>query len=46
LLYNQRRHRRKVAPEPAQYKALVQKRIAQGRWHLGPILRLGLRNTG
>lgn len=45
LLCNRRRHQRKVAPEPAQYRALVQKRIAQGRWHPREILRLTPRNT-
>ena len=32
---NQRRHRRKKAPEPDTYKELVQKRVACGKWHPG-----------
>jgi hypothetical protein len=30
---NQRRHKRKKAPEPDAYKELVQKRVACGKWH-------------
>ena len=32
---NQRRHKRKKAPEPDAYKELVQKRVASGKWHPG-----------
>ncbi|MBS0353710.1 MAG: HNH endonuclease [Proteobacteria bacterium] len=30
---NQKRHRRKAAPAPDAYQALVQGRIAHGKWH-------------
>jgi HNH endonuclease len=30
---NQRRHQRKKAPNPKEYKKLVQQRMNQGRWH-------------
>jgi hypothetical protein len=30
---NQRRHKRKDAPEPQEYKDLVQKRLSKGGWH-------------
>lgn len=33
LLCNRRRHQRKRAPEPEQYKALVLRRLSKGRWH-------------
>lgn len=32
-LCNQRRHKRKDAPEPQEYKDLVQKRLSNGDWH-------------
>lgn len=31
-LCNARRHKRKSAPPPEEYKALVQKRLAKGKW--------------
>ncbi|VVN14941.1 hypothetical protein PS647_04048 [Pseudomonas fluorescens] len=30
---NQGRHKRKEAPEPQEYKALVEKRLSKGGWH-------------
>ncbi|WP_249679752.1 HNH endonuclease [Pseudomonas abieticivorans] len=33
LSCNSRRHRRKCAPEPIAYRALVQARISRGGWH-------------
>lgn len=36
LLCNQRRHKRKDAPEPQEYKYLVQKRLSKGGWHSLP----------
>lgn len=30
---NQRRHKRKQAPDPDDYRLLVQQRLAKGRWH-------------
>jgi 5-methylcytosine-specific restriction endonuclease McrA len=36
LLCNQRRHKRKDAPEPQEYKDLVQKRVSKGGWHPRP----------
>lgn len=38
-LCNNRRHRRKQAPPPDVYGAIVRLRIAQGRWHSESILR-------
>lgn len=32
---NQRRHKRKCAPEPAEYRELVQGRLRCGGWHAG-----------
>lgn len=32
---NQRRHKRKCAPEPTAYRVLVQDRISRGGWHPG-----------
>ena len=34
LVCNQRRHKRKLVPEPEVYRVLVQKRLSQGRWHM------------
>jgi 5-methylcytosine-specific restriction endonuclease McrA len=34
LVCNQRRHKRKLAPEPEAYRTLVQQRLNQGRWHM------------
>jgi 5-methylcytosine-specific restriction endonuclease McrA len=36
LACNQRRHRRKQAPEPEQYRKLVQARLDKGGWHSVP----------
>ncbi|HCB42962.1 MAG TPA: restriction endonuclease [Pseudomonas sp.] len=33
---NQLRHRRKKAPSPQEYQEMVQKRLAQGKWHSIP----------
>lgn len=33
LFCNRKRHQRKAPPAPHAYRALVQERIAQGRWH-------------
>lgn len=33
LFCNQKRHQRKVAPDPDKYQAFVQRRIARGKWH-------------
>ena len=33
LCCNQRRHKRRVAPTPENYKALIKRRLEQGRWH-------------
>lgn len=30
---NQKRHKRKIAPSPVQYKRLICQRMSQGRWH-------------
>lgn len=30
---NQMRHRRKVAPDPKQYRRDVQRRVRRGKWH-------------
>lgn len=37
LLCNRRRHQRKKAPEPEQYKAFVRQRLSQGRWYAQPL---------
>lgn len=34
LVCNQRRHKRKLVPEPEVYMALVRQRLNQGRWHV------------
>ncbi|MDX1738856.1 MAG: restriction endonuclease [Alphaproteobacteria bacterium] len=34
LVCNQRRHKRKLVPEPEIYRELVQKRLNRGRWHI------------
>ena len=33
LFCNQKRHKRKDAPPPEQYKELIHQRMNQGRWH-------------
>ncbi|MEQ1620629.1 MAG: HNH endonuclease [Methylococcales bacterium] len=33
LFCNQKRHQRKVAPPPEQYKNLIHQRMNKGRWH-------------
>jgi len=37
LVCNQRRHKRKTAPDPSRYKALVTQRLHKGKWHVAPI---------
>lgn len=39
-LCNTRRHKRKSPPPPDDYRALVQKRLAKGKWHSPTIVRL------
>jgi hypothetical protein len=39
-LCNRRRHLRKVAPPPEQFRALVQGRLKNNRWHDPEVLRL------
>ena len=34
LVCNQRRHKRKLVPEPEAYRTLVRQRLNQGRWHI------------
>ncbi|MDX2299302.1 MAG: HNH endonuclease [Xanthomonadaceae bacterium] len=38
-LCNQRRHKRKVPLAPTAYRAFVQKRLSNGRWHPAAIVR-------
>ena len=37
LMCNQPRHKRKKAPDPSRYKALVTQRLHKGKWHVAPI---------
>lgn len=39
-LCNQRRHKRKTPPPPEAYRALVQKRLAKGKWHPTGVTKL------
>lgn len=43
-LCNQRRHKRKSPPSPEAYRALVQKRIAKGKWHSPAVARLRVKS--
>lgn len=36
---NSRRHRRRVPPDPANYREHVRRRVAKGRWHPPHVLR-------
>jgi 5-methylcytosine-specific restriction endonuclease McrA len=37
---NRRRHQRKNAPPPEQFRQLVQKRCEKGRWHVPAVLKM------
>lgn len=39
-LCNTRRHKRKSPPSPDAYRALVQRRLNQGKWHPPAVIRL------
>jgi 5-methylcytosine-specific restriction endonuclease McrA len=39
-LCNRRRHQRKNAPPPEQFRQFVQKRCEKGRWHLPAVLKM------
>lgn len=39
LYCNHKRHQRKTPPDPLAYQALVQRRIAKGKWHPAHLLK-------
>lgn len=39
LYCNNKRHQRKAPPAPLEYQALVQRRIARGKWHPAHLLK-------
>lgn len=45
LYCNRKRHARKEPPTPLAYRALVQKRVAQGKWHPTHLHRKVLRSV-
>ncbi|HDS0950945.1 TPA: HNH endonuclease [Stenotrophomonas maltophilia] len=45
-LCNTRRHKRKSPPSPEAYRALVQKRLAKGKWHPPVVAKMRVKAPG